>query len=367
MILFALLPSVNAQNIASYCRNTAFFAKYCFTDATLSSSCCTHIIGFKNNGCFCNKVAVALLSTTTSGAPTQAKIASSYAQCNSPAPPAPCQPGPKTYNGGTCPLSDLDLDFARFIGAKKFSDALLSFSKQNSCFDYPGFRNKVATFFTSNAVAYAGQGLGTYSGLDHIAEYFSLLSPKVNRDFLAITSSDEPSTGVSITPNGKNITIQFWVANRFAGGTYAKTIRDYLELIYTYNGCDTKASIAYVPGTSSIYAPTNTISHITGVAKLVDMLYKTVNLDLKNPNNPNLPLLGIVSICKQHTKYCLGANSQFASESACMKYFRALPRMSAKCGTAALASGNSVTCRAKHQFMAAISPEIHCQHLGRFF
>jgi hypothetical protein len=348
------------------CASLAVDHRNCFEMETPHSGCCHYVANvFAGSGCFCDKIAVAMLGTTRWGQISAAEINNLMTKCGKTMPP--CSGfARRTYNGGTCPVSDQELDLARFANAKKFTDILMSFAKQTTCFDYQGFRNDVARIFKPDAVAYAGQGLGIYAGIDHIAEYFSLLSPKVNKGFVSVDHSGSPQKVVHITMDGTNVTVGQYVTNKFAGGRYqrpetAVNDADYLETTFTFKGCEIQASAAYVPTVSTVAVG----KPITGVAILANMMYKTVNMDFHSPaSSPNLSLMGIVSICKQHTAFCTGSNSQFPSEAACLSYYRSIPRMSAKCGNAAILSGNSVTCRAKHQFMAQISPITHCPHLG---
>jgi hypothetical protein len=75
-------------------------------------------------------------------------------------------------------------------------------------------------------------------------------------------------------------------------------------------------------------------------------------------------LMGYISICKQHERFCTGANAQFSSYRDCEWFMQELVQKPAFCGPAAIVSGNTVACRAKHQFMAQINPDRHCQHIG---
>jgi hypothetical protein len=368
-VLFLIGTVLAQQSTTSYCAAKAQSLKSCIHSTNPTPDCCKLAVNeFRNQRCFCNKVAVAFLGTTSQGPPSQAQILNVLTKCGSTAPPSCTEYGTKTYFAGTCQTTDQELDFARFVAAKKFSDTLLSFADQTGCFDFKAFKAAVGNTFSEISTIYAGQGLGTYTGLDHIAEYFSLLAPSVNRGFLKFKHSKMYDVMVTISPNGQEFTVSSFVSNEFADGTYTRNLApgglftDYLEVGYVFRGCETKAIYAHVPSRSRVYNNQRT----TGVVALTEMLYKTVNADTRLPSNNALPNLGIMSICKQHTKYCVGKNSQFASESDCLSFYKSLPRYSAKCGSSAIASGNSVTCRAKHQFMAAISPEIHCPHLGKY-
>jgi hypothetical protein len=219
---------------------------------------------------------------------------------------------------------------------------------------------------TPEVIGRAGQGLGVYQGLNAVAEYFSLLSPSVNKGFVRLSEAPEASAKpvVVISPDGTQITIGNNVVNRYLGGLYTRTDTDYLETILKFTGCSTKADVITVPPVSTIFPGKN-----TGAAALAETLYLTANTEKFNRGvGPDVypGVMGYISICKQHEKFCTGANSQYPSTIACETFLKSLLKKPPTCGTAAIASGNTVACRAKHQFMAQINPAEHCPHIGTF-
>jgi hypothetical protein len=102
---------------------------------------------------------------------------------------------------------------------------------------------------------------------------------------------------------------------------------------------------------------------VTGVTSLAEMLLISANSDQLVGGN-TVSMLGIQSTCMQHDRFCTGANKQIFADDFCRNAYRTLPRLSSTCGVAAVLSGNTITCRAKHQFMVQIDPDTHCKHLG---
>jgi hypothetical protein len=327
---------------------------------------------FATRKCFCNNLALGVLKVSP------AAVSSTLYTCNV---TYDCTNfATKTYNGGTCAQTDVELDTARFMAVKTFSDTILSFGYSTTCFNYNEFKTNLEKVVASNAVANAGQGLGTYVGLDHIAEYFSLLSPQINCKFVTLVPAPNPGPVAFIDANGSRVTVGLNVTNRYINGDFKRNETDYLESSFEFTGCGTLGSKLIVPAVSNLFP-----NRITGVGSLTEMLFKVANAQTMRPPASNTltmaqmtqyaygniasSMMGLRSICKQQERFCTGANQQFASYNECTSWYEKLinsPAYSPVCRTAALASGNSSTCRAKHQFMVQINPAVHCPHLGKY-
>jgi hypothetical protein len=239
--------------------------------------------------------------------------------------------------------------------AQGISKLLFSLSQPGTCFDLGKFISELGKFTTQTVVGKAGFGLGVYKGIDHLAEYLSLLSPQVTKGFISVTPAPNPEPTMRIQNNGQSVALGINVVNKFLDNKIMKNPTDYLESTISFTGCDTKASLIEFPPKPRIISVLQKKN--TGVSTLAEMVFKTMDQDSKN--------LGVLNICKHHTKFCTGSLAQFRSESECISFYNKLPIESSKCTRASLLSGNTVTCRAKHQFMAAVSPQVHCAHLGK--
>jgi len=71
-----------------------------------------------------------------------------------------------------------------------------------------------------------------------------------------------------------------------------------------------------------------------------------------------------VTICSRHERYCADDenNRQYDSFLDCMKFMESIPSVS--CG-AEIFNGDNVLCRFKHSFMTQFRPDVHCPHIGR--
>ncbi|KAJ3156709.1 hypothetical protein HDU86_003933 [Geranomyces michiganensis] len=81
------------------------------------------------------------------------------------------------------------------------------------------------------------------------------------------------------------------------------------------------------------------------------------------PANVSLALQALLadSICATHDAACVGPNKQYASRADCYEFLT----QSVPLGEAWRAGGNNVLCRAIHQQMVPIRPEVHCPHVSR--
>jgi hypothetical protein len=82
-------------------------------------------------------------------------------------------------------------------------------------------------------------------------------------------------------------------------------------------------------------------------------------------NDFEIDMWGIGNICEYHENICRPAGAAtYTDYEDCLALIRALPRYSAACGPNRPLAGNSLGCKFKHHFMAAIVPETHCKHIG---
>jgi hypothetical protein len=256
----------------------------------------------------------------------------------------------RTYNGGTCAQTDTQLDALRYQAASKFSKTLLGMGAQTTgCLDYQNLREQFSYSLALNAVTRVSHGFGVYTGLDHITEYFSLLSPLITHRFIRLTAVPNGEQAAYVSAGGGTFIVGKEVSNRYLESTFTRNEKDYLETKFQFNGCDTRASSLTFPSRSEIFQ-----NRKTGVSSLAEMLFHVANGEM----------LGIRSICLQHQQFCAPPlNYQFSGMTECLERLRLLP-LDSQCGKGAIVSGNTVVCRAKHQFMVQIDPVTHCPHLG---
>lgn len=352
MIVAAFLViSAYASTNTNNCLGLLGPTKQCFSPNSNLNTCCPAIKAFNNNQCFCNKLASDLIAQNAT------IISKMLKTCGEKQLPCDCFIN-KTYDGGKCLNTDEELDLERFKTAETFAKTILSFPFTPGCFNYSKFRNSLKSLLEPEIVARAGQGLGVYQGIDHVAEYFSLLSPKVNKHFVSVVPAVNPKKIANISADGKTLTIGLNVVNTYLNGTYKRNSTDYLETVFKFQNCSTKAIELKVPSRSTLFP-----GKPTGVSSLTEMLYLAINSN-RIAGAGGYSFMGFRSICKEHEKYCVGSNKQFADEHSCLIFLRNLPNVSPACGASSLGSGNTGTCRAKHQFMVQIRPEVHCQHIG---
>jgi len=91
----------------------------------------------------------------------------------------PAQYEQHTYNGGTCALSDVQIDAARVMTALGFAEALNGFAAQpqTECFNYTEFAGALSQYLVAAPVLTAGYGIGSYDSLTDAAEYLAMYSP----------------------------------------------------------------------------------------------------------------------------------------------------------------------------------------------
>jgi hypothetical protein len=246
-----------------------------------------------------------------------------------------------TYNGGSCSKSDVELESDRFLGAMAWARGVLAIGNLPGCFDFPAFEKVLALQMVEEPVVMASCGLGTYKGmrdaltlgLSLVAEYMSLLSPKVNKGFASLIEIPGSTPRAKITEEG--VVIGAFVNVTNLDGQYYSDLpgREYFEAVFTFEGCSEKISVASFPDRSRLDDRPTVTCHLPSVAIQVAR-------DLG---------FGPISICKQHTKYCLGENKQYETEEECMSFISSLPIYSPVCGLASAYSGNAFICRGKHQ------------------
>jgi hypothetical protein len=76
---------------------------------------------------------------------------------------------------------------------------------------------------------------------------------------------------------------------------------------------------------------------------------------------------GIGIICEYHDNICIcrpAGAAVYTDYEGCFTHIGAIPRYSAAYGPKQPSALNSLSCRWKHHFVAAIVPETHCKHVG---
>ncbi|KAL1597706.1 hypothetical protein SLS60_008192 [Paraconiothyrium brasiliense] len=93
---------------------------------------------------------------------------------------------------------------------------------------------------------------------------------------------------------------------------------------------------------------------------LVQVLLHTIDADLVKAQAAATQVLA-QSVCKTHTKYCEGDNSQYDSEQECNKFLTEDVRF----GQSFELGMNTLLCRNVHEIMVKFRPDVHCPHIGK--
>ena len=155
--------------------------------------CCTTLLEFSKSGGFCNPVTKHLLGFKYGILKNVVKNA-----CKVIKPfqfkDVSCQEfDSHTYANGTCQMTDVELESERIVGAITWAKAVLAIGNEPGCFDFQSFEMVLASRMIDEPTVMASHGLGTYKGISLVAEYMSLLGPKVNKGFMSRPRSQTQS------------------------------------------------------------------------------------------------------------------------------------------------------------------------------
>ncbi|KAJ3150042.1 hypothetical protein HDU86_006766 [Geranomyces michiganensis] len=108
------------------------------------------------------------------------------------------------------------------------------------------------------------------------------------------------------------------------------------------------------------YSQTAVLGKASGILYLYRGLTGTALLPSAANINTALQALLANSICQTHTLSC-SAYPQYASQTECFNHLT----QNVPLGEAWAAGQNNVICRAIHQNMVPLRPEVHCDHIGK--
>jgi hypothetical protein len=256
----------------------------------------------------------------------------------------------RTYNGGLCGLSDVEIDSRRIANAVGEGKAIQKVFTTAKCFNATAFIEEIRPFFIPTPTMNISYRLGTYVGFTDIVEYLAIAIPNVNTgllemDFLAAQSN--PDQVFNIDASGSPISLES--ASRQFTMDRCQVNPAYVVNEFHFTGCETLIDTYVSPDRSIVSGRPNTL--MTSLAAQIPAWVDTLDW-------------GIESVCETHERYCNSSeHRQFTDKAECIRFMTALPKISPACGLPLTNSGNSSVCRVKHHFMAPIDP-IHCFHLG---
>lgn len=251
-----------------------------------------------------------------------------------------------------CEESDMEIDGARHQSVQHFFETMTTFTSQPSseCLDGPAFAEGLAMAMNLDATYTVPYGIGTYYGINDIAEYLAIALPPLNRDFWNFL----PSNPDEIGPNDKvRLDVSEDGSKWYTGGPQSGSFirftvsyeKVYSQSTFVFKKCETKFAIGAV-------APTS------GMRYWIDEIVQAADSSQR---------YGIETICSYHTAYCMNDPllRQYDSETECLEYMRSLPRYTAQCGRNRPLAGLSVGCKFKHHIMISVNPQLHCPHIGK--
>ncbi|KAI9366737.1 hypothetical protein DFJ73DRAFT_890797 [Zopfochytrium polystomum] len=326
-----------------------------------SKACCDALNTFTSAGCFCNPLTDFLLGS--SNAPLVRYLLLPVCAIGNPFKNwiVPCGPyTQKTYNGGTCSLSDVAIDSARIQNAIGFSTALNNLNADHyetqGCFNYTALLAKSKELLDDTFTTTVPFGVGFFDSFDRALEYLAVFNAKVTKDmWWSITVNATTNSILQVSQDGQSIMLGSVTTQAFLDGnvTFGP---NWSETHTFFNGCSTKLAGLTAPATPALVTPTS--PPFTKYPYLLGPVLNSLGRFMDNAD------YGPINICRFHTKYCSEKYPQYRSEDECVAFVASLPRISPVCGVAGALSGNSTFCRFKHQWMASINPEVHCPHIG---
>ncbi|KAJ3075757.1 hypothetical protein HDU98_006995 [Podochytrium sp. JEL0797] len=323
-----------------------------------SAICCNVIFEYNKAGCFCNPITSVLLGSQQ--ASMLAYVARPVCAVASWKPwtwVVPChQFEGHTYNNGVCPSNDIEMDAARFVTAGSYQAALSAqvYAPRygSGCFNFTSLLEKVTPFMDPAYTISGTYGLGVYTTPKMAIEYYAILNAQINNNYAVSTAGPSKLKIAGFLPDGALV-----LGSLSSYSFYNEMLTSppaYVEVAHSFDGCTTSNIFSALLPSGSVLNPNlgkygSTMAYIAAITTL----------------GQNSTTWGPENTCKFHTTYCTGTNAQFDTEQECVDFLYSLPLYSPVCGFGHMLSGNSRVCRSKHQYMAPLSPEIHCAHLSR--
>jgi len=240
-------------------------------------------------------------------------------------------------------MSDNTLEGAR-LGSLLSFEVLFEEMNVDVCFDTPAFVAGLGAIMDEDPELYAAYGVGTYKGVQDMAEYFGMSFYGLNHGMWNLYPSTPAEQAQSyVLFSGDNTLLSSTVnSGFFAKGTLPYSdIRT--ETLFQFRPCSTKPWRFEVPPSAGFAEWNNMYSWLPATFKVY----------------------GPEFICKYHESFCLGELRQYDSEQECVDFMRSLPTYSEQCGPNTPLSGNTLGCRFKHHLMIPANPGQHCYHIGR--
>ncbi len=330
------------------CINLSFDLQNCLNG--IDDSCCFPAEEFRENGCEYNPALEYLTVSQTENGQAEwdafstalvplceAHLGRTFTQ--------PPESNYQTYHRG-CSITDMELEKKRLQAALEFSKPFQSAGDNSTnTFDLVDLQFKLHLWTTRNPLADVPYGVGKYQGLDGMTEYLALYWYTVNKGLWkpgAINSA--VGAEISFSENSHELQMAGLADGYLADETVSYSgIK--LTQTYSYNKCDFRLNSVRVHEDDQF-------------AQLVEAYYKMFSL---------FDEWGRENICRYHEKYCRpNGFIQYDSFQDCMDYLDTVPMYSPQCmAEQKMLSGNSISCRAKHQFMLPMAPDKHCPHIGR--
>ncbi|KAJ3075748.1 hypothetical protein HDU98_006986 [Podochytrium sp. JEL0797] len=319
-----------------------------------SAVCCDAVLKYNKAGCFCSPITSVLFGADLTSLFANAELPACAATRGKKHWKVSCGPlQGHTYNSGTCPMNDMEMDAARFITASTFQAAVTKHVYDgrwgSDCFKISALLDQVAPLADPGYFASGSYGLGIFRGIKMAMEYFAILNSQLNRNN-AVVSINPNKNVVGVLQDG-SIVLGGYSTWSFMNETITAP-EAYIEFIYSFDGCNTATVLSTTIPAGSVLRPkknlATTLAYINGI----------LTLGLESAN------WGAMNTCKFHSRYCTGSNQQFDTEKACVNYFTSLPVFSPTCGYGHILGGNSRICRANHQYLTVFDPEVHCPHLS---
>lgn len=326
-----------------------------------TEDCCLAFAAFQNDACGCSPFVEELLGVNAEGQSRLGllvngletfcpalEVALPTLDCEAPVAPSGISSGAaKTYNDGSCPYGDAEMDRLRFRSAIGMTAAFATAADPDVCFDTPALIDVLKTLATPEVEVSVPYGIGTYKGYEDASEYLGIAFVGLNHGFwkagfLAPDLSKE--TTLEVSDDGS-----VWTQGATTGGSFFDEVMTYDDAFLvqdiSFEGCETKfSSYAIRPNTS--------------MRDLVERFVQGASLFKR---------WGAQDICRYHTLYCADNpdTKQYDSEQECLDFIGSLPLYTEACGINRPLAGLSLPCKFKHHFMVPTNPALHCPHIGR--
>ncbi|VUD68753.1 hypothetical protein TDB9533_04112 [Thalassocella blandensis] len=244
-----------------------------------------------------------------------------------------------------CEVSDTEIDAARLSTILALGEQFSNIDDENTCLDTPAFVDGLATVMKPDAEVYVPYGIGTYKGLEDVAEYLGIAFAGLNHAYWLYDSTVDPTkkARLEVSADGKS-----WIQGSTQQGSFLRGLAPYtdkyLEQIAEFENCETLMTKYSVQPTE-------------GLRDWIETFVNSVDMSER---------WGVRDICRYHTEFCAGdpTTEQYSSEEECVEYLSSLPLYTEACGQNRPLNGHSRTCKFKHHFMIPTNPGLHCPHIG---